>query len=87
VVGVGDAENDHAFLECCAVAAVVANALPALKERADIVLERDHGLGVIDLIHRLVADDLRALGPRIPRVQLHAAPTGAVTSSERLGKT
>ena len=70
IVGVGDAENDHAFLDCCAVSAAVANALPALKARADVVLERDHGQGVMDLIDRLIADDLRSLGPRTPRAQI-----------------
>ena len=34
VVAVGDAENDQAFLALCGFAAAVANALPALKERA-----------------------------------------------------
>ena len=34
VIGVGDAENDHAFLELCGLSVAVANALPALKERA-----------------------------------------------------
>ena len=33
IVGIGDAENDHAFLSQCGCSAVVANALPALKER------------------------------------------------------
>jgi len=67
VVGVGDAENDHAFLESCAVAAAVENALPALKERCDLVLTRDHGGGVVELIDRLLADDLQSLGARKPR--------------------
>ena len=34
-VGVGDAENDHAFLRLCECPAAVANALPAVKEQAD----------------------------------------------------
>ncbi len=38
-VAVGDAENDHAFLSLCECSAAVANALPLLKERADIVTE------------------------------------------------
>src|SRR5262245_59370373 len=50
VVGIGDAENDHAFLESCAVAAAVENALPSLKERCDMVMSRYHGGGVVDLI-------------------------------------
>src|SRR3954462_12125239 len=61
VVGIGDAENDHAFLESCAVAAAVENALPALKVRCDVVLTRDHGGGVVELIDRLLADDLQSL--------------------------
>ena len=67
VVGIGDAENDHAFLESCAVAAAVENALPSLKERCDVILDRDHGGGVIDLIDRVLADDLQSLGVRRPR--------------------
>jgi len=67
VVGVGDAENDHAFLESCAVAAAVENALPALKERCDIVLTRDHSGGVVELIDRVLFDDLQSLGVRRPR--------------------
>lgn len=57
-VAVGDAENDHALLELCGIGAAVANALPALKERADIVLARDHGAGVAELIDRMLAGDL-----------------------------
>jgi HAD superfamily hydrolase (TIGR01484 family) len=58
VVGVGDAENDLAFLELCEVSAAVANALPALKERVDLVMAGRHGAGVVELIDRLIADDL-----------------------------
>lgn len=75
VVGVGDAENDHAFLDSCAVAAAVENALPALKERCDLVLSRDHGEGVIELIDRLLADDLQSLGQRRPRKELTSGTT------------
>jgi hydroxymethylpyrimidine pyrophosphatase-like HAD family hydrolase len=75
-VGIGDAENDHAFLNSCAIAAAVANALPALKEKCDVVLECDHGRGVVELIERLLADDLRSLGVRRPR---HAVTAGPVS--------
>jgi HAD superfamily hydrolase (TIGR01484 family) len=57
-VGVGDAENDHAFLNICECAVAVANALPALKEKADIVTFADHGTGVAELIDEMLADDL-----------------------------
>jgi HAD superfamily hydrolase (TIGR01484 family) len=70
VVGVGDAENDHAFLSACECAAAVANALPALKERADVVTRGDHGAGVVELIDRLVADDLYDLEGRLARHRL-----------------
>ena len=57
-VGVGDAENDHSFLNLCERSAAVANALPAVKEEVDIVLERDHGAGVVDLIDHILNSDL-----------------------------
>jgi len=70
VVGIGDAENDHAFLESCCIAAAVENALPALQERCDLVMSKDHGGGVVELIERLLTDDLQSLGPRHPRKEL-----------------
>jgi len=70
VVGVGDAENDHAFLSLCECGAAVDNALPAVKKRADIVLEKDHGAGVVQLIERMLADDLKDLEGRVARHQL-----------------
>jgi hydroxymethylpyrimidine pyrophosphatase-like HAD family hydrolase len=69
VVGIGDAENDHAFLDACGLAAAVDNALPALKERCDLVLSGDHGRGVIELVGRLLEDDLASLGKRRPRAK------------------
>jgi hypothetical protein len=64
VVGIGDAENDHAFLELCECAVAVSNALPAVKERVDLVVKGDHGAGVSQLIEQLVATDLVELEPR-----------------------
>jgi HAD superfamily hydrolase (TIGR01484 family) len=58
VVAVGDAENDHAFLELCGCAVAVANALPGLKQRADLVTSASRGAGVVELIGKLLADDL-----------------------------
>jgi hypothetical protein len=66
-VGIGDAENDHAFLARCECAVAVANALPAVKERADWVTPGDHGAGVVDLAERLIADDLAGLAPKLAR--------------------
>lgn len=67
VVGVGDAENDHALLEMCECGVAVANALPMLKGHADWVTARERGEGVIELIDALVDNDLAALAPRLAR--------------------
>lgn len=69
-VGIGDAENDHAFLSLCECAVAVANALPMLKERADVVTRQPNGAGVIELAEALVADDLRTFAPRLARHEL-----------------
>jgi HAD superfamily hydrolase (TIGR01484 family) len=61
VVGVGDAENDHAFLDLCECSVAVANALPAVKEHVDFVTKANHGAGVVELIENLVGGELREL--------------------------
>jgi HAD-superfamily hydrolase, subfamily IIB len=60
MVGIGDAENDHAFLNLCECSAAVANALPMLKERVNLVTNGEHGAGVIELIDRLIASERRS---------------------------
>src|SRR5262249_55189318 len=70
VVGIGDAENDHAFLSLCECSAAVANALPAVKEHADLVTRGDHGAGVAELIDGLVGSDLAGLDGRLTRHHL-----------------
>jgi HAD superfamily hydrolase (TIGR01484 family) len=62
LVGVGDAENDHAFLESCERSVAVANAIPALKDKADFVTRGERGAGVVELIDRLIESDLAELG-------------------------
>jgi len=73
VVGVGDAENDHALLEFCECAVAVADALPSLREKADWVTPSPAGDGVIDLARRLLVDDFAEVGPRLTR---HDIPLG-----------
>lgn len=60
-VGVGDAENDHAFMELCERCVAVSNALPSLKEKADWITHASHGAGVTELIDQILRDDLRIL--------------------------
>jgi hydroxymethylpyrimidine pyrophosphatase-like HAD family hydrolase len=54
VVGIGDAENDHAFLSACGCAVGVANALPIVKAGADIVAAAPRGEGVAETIRRII---------------------------------
>src|SRR5262245_11891329 len=65
VVGVGDAENDHAFLSVCECSVAVENALDTLKERVDWVTDEAHGNGAVELIHAIMATDLEHLEGRL----------------------
>jgi len=67
VVGIGDAENDHALLASCECGVAVANALPSVKEAADLVTEGDHGRGVAELVDHLLENDLAATAGRLKR--------------------
>ncbi|TIR25640.1 MAG: HAD-IIB family hydrolase [Mesorhizobium sp.] len=57
VVAVGDAENDHAFLRASGCSVAVANALPAVKETADLITKEARGKGVEELIRKLIKHD------------------------------
>jgi hydroxymethylpyrimidine pyrophosphatase-like HAD family hydrolase len=70
VVGIGDAENDHAFLALCECAVAVDNALPSIKERADLVTRGARGAGVSELIGQLIEDDLERLEGKLARHRL-----------------
>ncbi len=68
VVGIGDAENDHAFLTYCGCGVAVQNALPAVKEKVDFVTQGAIGEGVIELIRLLDETDLKDVRIKAPRV-------------------
>lgn len=57
-IGVGDAENDLAFLDVCELPVAVANALLKVKQRAAFVTTGMRGAGVVELIDQLLATDL-----------------------------
>jgi hydroxymethylpyrimidine pyrophosphatase-like HAD family hydrolase len=78
-IGVGDAENDHAFLGVCECSVAVANALPALRESVDWVTDYDHGAGVRQVIDALIADDLQGFERRLTR---HHVPVGTTAAGE-----
>jgi hydroxymethylpyrimidine pyrophosphatase-like HAD family hydrolase len=55
VIAIGDAENDHALLRMCGCGAAVANAIPSLKEEADIVTHAKNGRGVLEVIDAMLS--------------------------------
>lgn len=73
VVGVGDAENDNAFLSLCECSVAVANALPVIKEHADFVTTSENGAGVSEIIDKLIDSDLSDIEPHLQR---HEIPIG-----------
>jgi hydroxymethylpyrimidine pyrophosphatase-like HAD family hydrolase len=79
MVGIGDAENDHAFLAMSECAVAVSDAIPALRERADYVTRAPASRGVIEFIDEHVAHDLSALMPRLTR---HRLPIGETADGE-----
>ncbi len=80
---VGDAENDHAFLRLCECAAAVANALPPVKEIADVVTNGDHGAGVAELIDEMIRSDLSGRDERLARHHLVIGTRAADKAAEK----
>jgi hydroxymethylpyrimidine pyrophosphatase-like HAD family hydrolase len=81
-VAIGDAENDHAFLAACECGVAVANALPALREKADVVTRGDHGAGVVELIEQLLKDDLQGWDEGLERSSISIGTVMAATRAE-----
>jgi hydroxymethylpyrimidine pyrophosphatase-like HAD family hydrolase len=70
MAGIGDAENDHAFLSMCECAVAVADAVPALRERADYVTRGMAAQGAVEFIEEHLLNDLVEIVPRLARHQL-----------------
>lgn len=87
-VGIGDAENDHSFLERCECAVAVANATASLKETVAFVTTGDNGRGVRELIDELIADDLQRMQDKLERNQilLGSRPDGGAVSIAPYGR-
>jgi hydroxymethylpyrimidine pyrophosphatase-like HAD family hydrolase len=66
VVGIGDAENDHAFLSQCGLSVAVANAIPSLKQRVDQVTLGEDGSGVVEIIDQILKTDIPLLKTNLP---------------------
>jgi hydroxymethylpyrimidine pyrophosphatase-like HAD family hydrolase len=54
IVGLGDAENDFAFLSLCGFSVAVANAIPSLKEQVHLVTSGADGAGVVEVLEKLL---------------------------------
>ena len=82
MVGIGDAENDHAFLSMCECAVAVADAVPALRERADYVTRQTAARGTVEFIEEHLLNDLVDLVPRLTRhhLPLGETPDGAAVA-------
>lgn len=63
VVGIGNAANDHSFLELCECAVAVDNAVESLKRSVDFCTRGARGQGVTELIVELIASDLSGRSP------------------------
>lgn len=75
-VAIGDAENDHALLNACECSVAVANSIPVLKERADIVTDGARGQGVAELVDHLLEDDLARVARERQRHQIFLGRRG-----------
>jgi hydroxymethylpyrimidine pyrophosphatase-like HAD family hydrolase len=79
-IGVGDAENDHNLLDVCEVGVAVANAVGAIRGRADMVLALPDGQGVADLLRGPLLAGRAQLHPRRWQITLGTDDRGeAVT--------
>jgi hydroxymethylpyrimidine pyrophosphatase-like HAD family hydrolase len=72
-IGVGDAENDLAFLDICGLCIAVSNAVPALRERADLMTAGARGAGVAELVDRMLATDLADIDTNVRRQRIRLA--------------
>jgi hydroxymethylpyrimidine pyrophosphatase-like HAD family hydrolase len=98
-IGVGDAENDHALLEVCELGVVVANAVPSLKDRADVVLDEANGPGITQLLRGPLLRGQERVLPQRWQVQLGRLADGTpamvpasqinviITGGSRAGKS
>ena len=77
VAAIGDAENDHAFLSACECGVAVADAVPALRDRADHVTREPGPEGVVEFVQEHVLNDLVSIVPGIARHRLALGETEA----------
>src|SRR5207249_81410 len=86
-VGVGDAENDFAFLHGTGFAVAVANAVPAVADAADLVTQAPNGAGVRELIDGPLLRDFEEYRPHLLErtIELGTAEDGTPLTYPVLG--
>lgn len=81
-VGIGDAENDYSFLTSCECSVAVANAAPSILRLVDFVTKHPGGQGVVELVDKLIADDLSTMRGKVERnlISLGMRDTGGASA-------
>jgi hydroxymethylpyrimidine pyrophosphatase-like HAD family hydrolase len=79
-VGFGDAENDIALLEACEIGVALGNAVPSLREYADIVLPDFGGAVIARFLEERFLRDFRSIQPRRRRIELGLTEQGTIAS-------
>jgi len=75
-IGIGDAQNDHSLLEGCELGVAVFNAVDALKDHADLVLDERDGRGVAAFLRGPVLRGQQRVHPRRWHLDLGATSSG-----------
>lgn len=58
VIAIGDAENDVAMVRCCGLGVAVADAVPVLRDQADMVTHSGAGQAIVEVVDRLLSGGL-----------------------------
>ena len=82
VVAIGDSENDHALFEESELRVAVGNAVPMLREAADVVTDRGNGGGTAQALSWVIDGELEQRMERLPR---HQIALGAAADGSTVG--
>jgi hydroxymethylpyrimidine pyrophosphatase-like HAD family hydrolase len=69
-IAIGDAENDLAMLEACELGVAVANSVPIVRQRADLVLDVGDGHGVTTFLEGPIVQGTHSIHPDRWRIRL-----------------
>jgi len=58
IIAIGDSENDYSLFKVADIKIAVANAIPQIKEIADIVTVNPNGLGVIEILDKILSGQI-----------------------------